>query len=159
MARFKQVNENIENIMVMLADNQNLCKLLFYPSNNPYQEPEIDDTSSLFFTKIFPFPKIPDVKDEAGSYLSIYFDRYRIGSNRGTKEGCIVFTAIVHNNLWRMENTGELRPYSLLHEIDETINRESGLGIKKIEFDSMEFVYVNESYSGYRIIYQISSVN
>ncbi|MEK4008337.1 hypothetical protein [Paenibacillus sp. FSL H3-0333] len=160
MAKFEQINAYIYDTMLLLIDNQNLCKLLEYPVDDPFQEADIEESDTLLYNKIFPYPKVPKVETKKSSSLCIFFDDFRIGSsNRGTKEGTIIFNIVVHNDLWRMTGTGMLRPYSILSEIDQIFNNERVMGIKKLQFDKARFLYVNENYSGYQVSYSITSVN
>ncbi|MOA66842.1 hypothetical protein D3C78_1937470 [compost metagenome] len=58
-----------------------------------------------------------------------------------------------------MAGTGMLRPYSIMSEIDNIFNNERVVGIKKVQFDRIKFIYINENYSGYEARYSIVSVN
>lgn len=68
MARFLQLNKNIEDVLLSTIENQALCKLLYYPQDDPFNEPIIEDTSVLLFNRIYPFPYVPDVQETAGSF-------------------------------------------------------------------------------------------
>jgi hypothetical protein len=158
--RFKQLNQNVNNVISSLIQNQDLCKFLYYDTNNPLVEANIVDTSKLIFDKIYPIPKLPNTETEAGSFLNVFFDAFKIPqSNSGTKESVILFNIICHIDLWRMKGTGMLRPYSILHEIDEMFNNQKIIGIKKLQFDKGRFLYVNDKFSGYQASYLVTSVN
>lgn len=160
MANFELINQNINNVLMALISNQRLCKLLHYPVDDPFIEPDIDDTASLLFDRIYPLLKLPDVQTIAGSFINVYFDKYKISSsNSGVKEGVLLFNVIVHNDKWRMTGTGLLRPYSILHEIDELFNNQRVVGIKKAQFDRVSALAINQSYGGYQVSYQIVSGN
>lgn len=160
MANFELINQNINSVLMALISNQNLCKLLHYPVDNPYGEPDIEDTAALLFDRIHPLLKVPDVQTVAGSFLNVYFDKYKVSSgNSGVKEGVLIFNVIVHNEKWRMAGTGMLRPYSILHEIDELFNNQRVVGIKKAQFDQLRSLNVNTSFSGYQVSYQVVSGN
>ena len=52
MSRFKELNNNINQILAQVIQNQNLCKLLSYDDNDPLSMSNIfDNTSLLFFKK------------------------------------------------------------------------------------------------------------
>jgi len=139
-----------------VLQNQNLCKLINYNTSNPLNEPDLDDPSSLLFQKIYPLPKLPDTDTEKCSFLNIFFDDFRL-PNLGVKEGYINFDVICHIDLWRID--GMIRPFSILHEIDEMFNYERIAGIRKLLFDRVKYLYVNEKYTGYRASYKITSGN
>lgn len=158
MSRFKHLNTNINNILLHLLNNQNLCKLLYYNSSDPLSEPDIDDPSSLLFNKIYPLPKIPDTTSEAGTILCVFFDHFILpNSNTGVKSGTITIDIISHIDLWRLD--GMIRPFSILHEIDSIFNQERIAGVKELQFDRGSFLYINESFAGYQVRYRMVSGN
>jgi hypothetical protein len=158
MSKFKFLNENINSIISLMLENQKLCKLIEYNTNNPFSEPDIDP-STLLLKKVFPLPKFPEVTTEMGTYLNIYFDNFTLSRNVGLKEGLIVFDIISHLDLWVLKDTGMIRPLSILHEIDETFNNKRVVGVKKLLFYQGKYMYVNEKYAGYKISYEISNGN
>ncbi|QSF43272.1 hypothetical protein [Paenibacillus tianjinensis] len=158
MARFEQLNQYINDVVSVIISNQNICKFLSCPVDDPLSIPNIDDTSELLFNCIFPFPKVPDVNTEKSSFLTVYIDNFQLGADGGTKNGLVLFNVIVHNDLWRMDRAMQ-RPLSILNEIDEMFNGKKTIGAKKVQFDRLRHVYINENYSGYQATYSIVSVN
>lgn len=156
MANFKELNDNVTQVLLKLLESQNLCKLLYYNSIDPLSEPDIDPYS-LLMKKIFPIPKIPGVEEAESSYLTVVFDSFRLGDNKGVKDGKLLLTAFVHEKLWFIN--GQLRPISIMHEIDKLFNNQRIIGIKKLQFESGRFVAPNEKYSGYQVTYKIVSGN
>lgn len=160
IAKFKQLNRDLNNVLISLISNQQLCKLLKYNSNNPLEQPDIKDTSELIQLEtghVFPIPKIPSTNTEKKSYLTITHDSFRLASNSAIKEWLLKFDLIIHNDLWVID--GMLRPFSILHEIDEMFNGQRIVGIKKAVLDSCVFVRYGEQFSGYQVRYQVASVN
>lgn len=158
MARFENLNNNITDILLSVIGNQNLCKLIHLP--NPINQPDIEDTSELLFTKIFPLPRIPEVSETAANFLNIYFADFKLSnSNAGVKSGSICFESLCHIDLWRIQGSGMLRPLSILHEIDNMINNERIVGVKKAQFNRCVPLFANNKYMGYRIFYDVVSGN
>jgi hypothetical protein len=140
-----------------MITSQNLCKYLQYTSKDPLSEPDIADTSTLLFNRIFPVPKLPSTED-AGSFLTVIFEDIRLGNqNPNFKNSLISFRIICHIDEWRMN--GALRPYALMNEIDELFNDQNVVGIGKMKFDRSTFLYANAKYMGYRLDYKIYDFN
>lgn len=157
MAKFQELSGYINNTLLTLIGSQDLCKLLYYNSPNPLSEPDISDTYSLLFSKIYPVPKLLYAADEAGSLLTVIFDEFQLGGNVGYKNGTIVFNIISHIDTWRID--GGLRPYSIANEIDTIFNNKRIAGIGKMVFDRMRFLWVNDKFSGYTLEYKIIDFN
>ena len=67
MAFFEELNGIVMGTLgEYVLKNQRLCKLLYYypddqrPNYDPFIQPDIEDTSQLMFTHVFPVPKLPD---------------------------------------------------------------------------------------------------
>lgn len=158
LARFKNLNKNIFDILISVIGNQDLCKLLCLPT--PFNQPDIEDTSDLLFKKIFPIPRIPDIDETASNYLNVYFSDFQLSSgNVGIKSGLLSFEVICHVDLWRIEGHEALRPLSILHEIDEMVNDQRIAGVKKASFYKCSPLFANNNYIGYRVSYEIASGN
>lgn len=158
MSQFQKLNDNINEILLSVIKNQELCKLIIL--SEPLNQPDIEDTSSLIFKNIFPLPKIPNLADSVTTYLSIYFTDFHLSrSNTGIKSGSITFDVICHIDHWNIEGTGMLRPLSILHEIDTMINHKRIIGLKKAEFNKCSPLLPDTSFAGFRVNYNIASGN
>lgn len=136
--------------------NQKLCKLIALA--DPYNEPDLEEPDSLLFTKIFPFPKVPEASDTKSTYLNIYFSDFT-GYNLAVKSGILTFDVFTHIDLWRIPNSMTLRPLAILHEIDEMINQQRIVGIKKAQFRRGTTLFANSNYVGFGLNYEIASGN
>jgi len=162
LARFEQLNKNISSLLNTLIESQNLCKLLFYPSDDPLSEPDLSYNQRLELLNeyIFPMPKIPGEQMNETSLLSICLDNIKVSpENIGIKESVLAVEVIIHNNLWMLNNNSELRPYLILNEIDELLNSKNIVGFKKMTFERGRLIRYNADYSGYQVSYNVSSVN
>jgi len=145
-----------------LIGNQNLCKYLYYNSNDPLVESDITDpTTSLLYKKIFPYPttteifKDPDGNVIASSTINVLFDNFRLGSqNTKFKNGKLMFVILCHTSLWRLDATSQLRPYCILNEIDEMFSGQNVIGVGKGEFEKCDIIFSDNNYSGYRLVYK-----
>lgn len=158
MSKFKELNKNINDTLSQVISSQNLCKLIEYDTYNPLSESDIADTSTLLFNKIFPFPKIPDIQDEENTSLCVLFDNFSTDKrNFMIKEGVLTLLIISHNNLWKIN--GGIRPFSIMHELDELFVGKRIVGIKELQFLGGRYISFNDKFSGYEIKYRLHSVN
>lgn len=142
------------DILAKLMGSQKLCKLLYYNSNHPLSEPDIEDTSQLLFKNIYPIPHLPGTSTEMESFLTVRFDDIRLGTkNSGFKNIVLCMNVLCHKDKWWMD--GALRPYAILNKIDEIFNNQKVVGIGKVQFDQGRFFIANHDYFGYRVKYII----
>lgn len=160
MAKFAELNQYINDILLKLIQNQDLCKYIHYESNeiepsDPIIKPDLDLTQrkSLMYTRIFPFPKIPTEVD-AGTYVTVLFDNIEKGGSIFFKDSVITFNIICHINQHRL--LGKLRTYAIMNEIDEMFNNKSVVGIGKTQFLRSRFIVANNTFSGYSLQYRVT---
>lgn len=81
MARFKELQFQLDKTIDLLLSNQNLCKLLtvYQEGLNPLEQPDIPDTSELLFKNIFPLPKSLETQENQIVLLNFWFDNFRRG--------------------------------------------------------------------------------
>lgn len=128
MAYFDELN-SIVNIIIgdYMLKNQNLCKLLYYfpeetdYSYNPYSEPDIEDTSKLLLTHIYPMPKMPDAKLDQKAYICVTLTGgHEVENNKGFRQINVQFDIICRLEEWLIREG--CRVYSVASEIDQMFN-------------------------------------
>lgn len=130
MAYFDELNNIVIGIIgEYLLKNQNLCKLLYYypedkePNYNPLIQKDIDDTTSLMFTHIYPVPKLPDAVTKQQTYLTVTLTGGNsVDFNTGFKKVNVQFDIICHLKAWTIKNG--FRPYSIASELDKMFNNQ-----------------------------------
>jgi hypothetical protein len=157
LARFQELNNNLMAVLIKLIESQDLCKLLYYTQTNPLDQPDISDTSTLLFDKIFPIPKIPDNQQTEGNLLTVIFDDIRLDNNIGFKDSIVSFNIICHINQWRID--GSIRPYAIMNKIDEILNNQRVVGLGKMIFSRSRFGTINDMFMGYRLDYKVIDFN
>ena len=156
MANFEWLDKNINDVFDKIYANQNLCKLLFYDSDNPLAEATIANTKVLYTNKkkrkLFPYFFTPDLKDVQTTTLHVCFKDFKLSDNIFFKPAKVDFYIVCHEYLWEL-NTGDgdihLRPFAILHELDLTFNRQRTIGLGKNNFSSLAPIYYNNKFSGF----------
>ena len=138
--------------------SQDLCKLLYYNNSTPLSETNIENTTTLLFNNIYPTPIIPNITDEAKTFISIILDDFSlVSSNTEYKTSKILFNIISHIDLWMID--GGIRPYSIMTEIDKLFNEQRIIGIGKLSIERANWIAANEKFQGYRMVYKITEFN
>ena len=153
MNKFGVLNDNMTNIITKLTENQNLCKLLYYNSQYPLQEPDIDG-SLLLYNNIYPYPIGTDTITEQKSLINVVFDDFKISGNSYFANNMITFAVLCHTDLWKIEEGANIRIFSILQEIDNLFNGSHVMGIGGLNFNSCNLVWATKNYVGYRVSYK-----
>ena len=71
MGRFKKLNDDVRKLGEMILQDQDLCKLIYYPDDNPLEQPNINGRRTILGDRLLLFtPKLPLAKEE-GTFVSI----------------------------------------------------------------------------------------
>ncbi len=150
---FQVVGKNIILLANMLLNNQDICKLVYYTSNNPLAEPDIVETDVLMNKNIRVVPKVPDELGEKGSFIVVLFNSFEVNEiNEKTLVTEIAFDVICPLNEW-MINAESLRPFLIMGEINNMLNGLQIKGIGKLRFIGAERIAVSPVYGGYRMTF------
>ena len=139
-----------------LISSENLVKTLTHNENNFLDQPMPLDTTSLLYTQIFPYQKVPKVTDEATTFITMKFGYKPDGTF--FKLSTIFFYVITHISLVRTDY-GILRYDYLINQIDMLFNSQRGIGIGKLPFYAMDDFQVNENWLGVYIGYKSTEFN
>lgn len=162
--RFEWLNRDMNDIFTKLYSSQNLCKLLYYDVDDPLSQPDLVDTTILYTDKtnqrLIPRPFMLDDTKSERSFMTIEFDRFRMGhENVLTKDSVIIFNILSHLYLWDIiDSSGEIkeRPFMIMHEIDLLFNRERTVGLGKNNWLSSNRLFINgTNFCGFTSVYSV----
>ena len=154
---YRDFSTELSDILYKLSDNQELCKLIGYKDTDPLSKENYPNSLGLIWTKIFPYPKIPTINDEASVYLNVFYDGFRPYNGEYMNNNFYV-QIIVHNTLVRIK--GGIRYLKIFQELNSMFNVKSGFGIDKMVLDRTKYVYLNNNqYVMMECIYRMSDVN
>lgn len=156
MSRLHDLGIDRLEVLKELVGSQSLCKALKSDSPDFLSIPDIEDTSELINTKIFPYNHVPELNTSTSSFITFSFRDYKPVNNK-FKSGLIHFQVLVHNKLINTDYE-MLRYDHILGSIDELFN-EKELGIGKLQFNKMDEFYVNTDYVGMYIQYKLWEFN
>ena len=165
--RFAVMGENTFLIANKLMQNQRLCRLLKYPTKNPFKEtdpitgnsqPNVDGLE-LIHKQILIVPKVFDDSTEKMSYIISVFDSYVVGQlNPEFKLATVRFDIACPYNEWLL-NERSLRPYLIMEEIDKMFNQTKLKGIGNLQFYRADNLTLSPWIGGYSMWYKINEFN
>jgi len=147
---FGNLGKDLYDIMMALMEDQDLMKLLYYTSDDPLSETNVDPYD-LINTNILIVPRIPAI-EVLRNFLIIRFDNFSLSNNIYFKSNRIIFDVVCHNDQWIIEGD-TLPPFLIMEKIDAIINRNKFNGIGKISFIHADIVAYTEEYIGYSMVY------
>lgn len=160
MGRFEKLNDDIQLLADKILADQELCKLIHYPDNNPLDQPNVNGKRHILDKRLLLFtPKIP-LAEEQGTYVLI-----RVPNFRPTKGGyfissLLLFDVYTHSKskviYYTDENGNEKKGDRVMLILDKIDKVMEGLGIG-IGQDNLngggEVANANATFSGHSIGY------
>lgn len=156
MNKAYELDQYLKRVLDEMVENQNLCKLLYYNSDNPLDEADLVNPKNLIKDKIIPRPFIPDITKEASSFAIITIDNIK-GKGRTLHDGIVYFDIFCHDSLWYIKDG--LRPFALFGEIQEIFCDKYIKGIGKFTFAGCKLISSSNEYKGYRVSYEFTNFN
>lgn len=151
----KELGPNLQKIVTRLQSNQNLLKLLYYSDKDPLSQPDLteEQIQKEVFEKLIKIVPRVGPKETAQSLISL---RVINGmTNRGNGEfrdiglGIEVFVPLTQ---WMIKDTN-LRPFSIMGEIQKTLNGKVINGMGKIQGGDFSLNFLTEEISCYEMTF------
>ena len=151
----EELGPNLQKIVVRLQSNQRLLKLLYYSDKDPYSHPDLTEKQiqKEVFEKLIKIVPRVGPKETAQSLISL---RVVNGvTNRGNSEfkdiglGIEVFVPLTQ---WAIKDSN-LRPFSIMGEIQKTLNGKVVNGMGKIQGGDFQLNFLTEEISCYEMTF------
>lgn len=151
----EELGPNLQKIVVRLQSNQKLLKLLYYTDKDPYSQPDLtqEQIQHEVFEKLIKVVPRVGPKETAQSLISL---RVVNGiTNRGNSEfrdiglGIEVFVPLTQ---WAIKDSN-LRPFSIMGEIQKTLNGKVINGMGKIQGGDFSLNFLTEEISCYEMTF------
>ena len=159
---FEKAGRDLGRIGRLVAQNQNIARLLVYPSSDPLavnqEQPNVDGLS-LVGKNITFIPYTDDNENVTESTIMILFDRF--WQNRANKDYKLLrirFHVICPMRSWTVKDMN-LRPLLIMSELDQMFNGQRIAGLVTMEFDSADRMVISPYLSGYVIDYLVDTFN
>ena len=165
--RFSVMGENTFLIANKIMQNQKICRLLKYPTRDPFKEidpytnksqPDVNG-EDLIHKQILIVPKVFDDSTEKMSYVISVFDDFTVNLlNPEFKISTIRFDIACPYDEWIL-NDRSLRPYLIMEEIDKMFNQVKLKGIGNLQFYRADNLTLSPWIGGYSMKYKINEFN
>lgn len=154
--RFSELGKNKNEIMARLILSEEIVKALTYNNNNFLDQPTLEDSTTLLYSQILPYMKVPKIQDEAKTFITMKFGYKPDGAYY--KVSTVYFYVVTHISLIKTDY-GNLRYDYLINQIDMLFNSQRGLGIGKLPFYAMDDFQINDNWIGAYIGYKSTEFN
>lgn len=152
---FLSMEKDMGIIVDMIMKNNNLKKMLHYPSKDCLSCPSLSEEESLalFENNIKIVPKFK-IDGSVFTYIAISFDNFTLNTtNPEFRDNTIIFDIICHFDQWQMADF-QLRPYRIAAELDSMFNNKHLSGIGTLQFLGASQMLLTDEYAGVCLMYQ-----
>jgi len=147
----KVLGTNVMEILDKVLGDQALCKLLYYSSSEPLNEPDIEDTvSALYNTNIFLVPSM-DFEDTEKNYLVCSLENFSKTSNPQFFDYRLVFYVLCAKSQW-MLNDRTLRPFYIMERIQSLFDGHR-MSMGGLQFAFAEGLIITPKLLGYQMFF------
>lgn len=151
--------ENLVDIFKVIAKDDELLRLLYYPSNpldpSKTEVKDLVDFIDIRRDRIVRAPKINDLTNENICRICMYFGNGANTSNERVDDQDVVFDIYTHVDTFE---TNEARSLKIIDRINELLDFKNVTGIGKMR-SSHRYIIGNppNGYIGYKVIYTFGS--
>lgn len=159
MNMFERLDVLQERIQDEIMLNQNLLKLIYYPVENPLNQPDIDNVQSLINDYIYFTPIAYDsVIQEGKTILLLSFSIKNTSHREDYVDMDFVIRVISHNTLYNIEidNIVRTRVHAICSELDKSFLNAKGKWLGKCEFKHWGGMTTAQDYYGVGLTYEVT---
>lgn len=162
MGRFAKLNNDIQQLGLKMLENQDICKLIYYPDSQIIDKPDVDADEILHKRLLLFTSKLP-LAAEQGTYVMIRPYMFRPSSGGHFIISLLCFDIYTHQDARRIvfkDSKGEFlsgdRILMIMDKIDEFMNSNGiGISINKDNLDgSSEVESRNAEFAGFTLAYR-----
>jgi hypothetical protein len=151
----RELGPNLQKIINRLQSNQKLLKLLYYNDKDPLSQPDLtsEQIQKEVFDKLIKIVPRIGPKETANSLISLRVVNGRTNSsNTEFKDIALAIEVFVPLTQWAIKDTN-LRPFSIMGEIQESLNGKVVNGLGKIQGGDFALNFLTEEISCYEMTF------
>ncbi len=151
----RELGPNLQKIINRLQSNQKLLKLLYYNDKDPLSQPDLtpEQIQKEVFDKLIKIVPRIGPKETANSLISLRVVNGRTNSsNTEFKDIMLAIEVFVPLTQWAIKDTN-LRPFSIMGEIQESLNGKVVNGLGKIQGGDFALNFLTEEISCYEMTF------
>jgi len=161
VGRFAKLNNDIQQLGLKMLENQDICKLIYYPDSQIIDKPDVSADEILHKRLLLFTSKLP-LAAEQGTYVMIRPYRFRPSGGGYFIISLLCFDIYTHQDARRIvfkDSNGEFlsgdRVLLLMDKIDEFMNKGVNFNVGKENLDgSAEIDTRNADFAGFTLAYK-----
>lgn len=157
---FEQLNILQERIQDEIMLNQKLLKLIYYPVDNPLNQPDIEAPQSLIDDYIYFKPiAYENVIQEGKTILLLSFSISNTAHRTDYVDINFIIRVISHNTLYNIEIDNIIKPrvHCICSELNRSFFNAKGDWLGKCEFKHWGGFTTSQDYYGVGLTYEVTS--
>lgn len=155
----QELGPNMQKIISRLQANENLLKLLYYTDKDPLSQPALtqEQIKKEVYEKLIKVIPRVGPKENAKSIICLRVVRgSQIPENIEFSNIAFEIEVFVPLTQWKIKDKN-LRPFSILGEIQKSLNNKKVDGLGKLEGGDFELNFLTEEMSCYLTYYRITT--
>lgn len=156
--RFATLGNTLLKIAYKVTQNYALCEMLKYSDVRSTADKPTFNPNELINKNILLKPLLPDEETKESFLVILLPDIVENPENNDFKILSIRFDILVPFEDWDKIDDN-LKPFSMLAEIDTLFNGARLNGIGVLKFESAELIVMGETLSGYTVLYTVDEFN
>lgn len=152
MAVMKEIENYRSQFMRAVCTSDEIANLLALGGDEP-----VLTGQDLKYTRVFPYPYIPDVTKHAECYICFEVDVASVQSDT-IKTLLLRVYVLIDRSMMRL-NGGGIRPDRIIAEIDRLLNGSTEFGLGHVELVGLESFVPVDGFYGRQIRYRVQDYN
>lgn len=155
----RDIGQNLQTIVKRLMANDDLVRLLYCTDKDPLSQPVLtqEEKEQKIYNKLIKVVPRLDPNDIATSMIAVLCNKAsQLDSNSEFKNVIIRVEVFVPITQWFIKDTN-LRPYSILGEVQESLNGKKINGLGKLSGGDFDFNFVTDEMTSFVQIFQLTS--
>lgn len=153
---FLSVEKDLNIIMDRILKNERLKKLLFYPTVDSLERPELKDEQIDQLLK-YNIKIVPKMKIDKNIYTYLYITFGSFSTNTTNPEfrnNVIMFDILCHFDYWQLKDSA-LRPYRIAAELDSMFADFKLTNFGQTKFVAADTINISDEFGGLCLMYQV----
>ena len=153
--KFKHIETNLLKLLILIINNQNVCKYIYYLDDDPLNNPDVSvnliETRNIILTLF-------DEEILDNESIKVFINPFQ-GDLRSQPLSNILYLIdiVIPNNKWVLHGLGQLRAYRIADEIAQMIDGQMVAGIGEVEIIDFKAFKVGSNHSGLSLSVRINS--
>lgn len=155
----ENLEKYVDNLVYVLMEDDNLCKLLIDTSSNPLDyNLSNKDKKKIIKENIIKHKHIPYLLEEEKIWICFFFEEIFMNqTNNAFYDTSMVVNVICHDAISDIENGDRL--FKVMSRVEKLLNNSREFGIGKLTLENAQYINPAKNYTGYKMNYILTDFN